>query len=511
SCGNVCATGQTCQNSACVTQQTCGNGVLEGAEVCDSSNLNGQTCVTKGFTGGTLSCSSCTFNTTGCTNTIVDTTPPTVSITSPTGGSTQLGSITITATASDNVGVAGVQFKIDGVNLGAEDTNSPYSIIWNTTSYTNANHVITVTGRDAAGNLFTSISITVSVNNALPDTTPSLLSGGSPSGNLLAGANSTTISLTTNEAATCKYSASAGVAYASMPSTFTTTGGTTHSKLLIGLTSSSTYNYYVKCVDGVGNANTNDFTITFSIPAADTIPPVRSSGAPVGTLSGDTTSAVISLATNEAAMCKYSTASGIAYSSMVNTFSTTGSTLHSVFVTGLTSSSTYNYYIRCIDGAGNADTNDFTITFSIQAAADTTSPSIPTNLIASAASYSQTNLSWSVSTDNVGVIGYRLERCQGISCTSFTQIATPTGNLYSDIGLAANTSYKYRVRAQDAAGNPSGYSSIAGVTTQQAPIVQSTNTTLSAQIPVGNSLENGSESVNVTTPLTQKIYSGLDI
>ena len=56
-----------------------------------------------------------------------DTTPPTVSVTSPAGGATVSGTITVTANASDNVGVAGVQFLLDGANLGAEDTTAPYS------------------------------------------------------------------------------------------------------------------------------------------------------------------------------------------------------------------------------------------------------------------------------------------------------------------------------------------------------------------------------------------------
>ncbi|MDQ3565563.1 MAG: Ig-like domain-containing protein, partial [Pseudomonadota bacterium] len=61
-----------------------------------------------------------------------DSTPPTVSITAPANGGTVSGAaVTVSANASDNVGVAGVQFKLDGVNLGAEDTTSPYSLTWN--------------------------------------------------------------------------------------------------------------------------------------------------------------------------------------------------------------------------------------------------------------------------------------------------------------------------------------------------------------------------------------------
>src|SRR5712691_8877878 len=55
-----------------------------------------------------------------------DTTPPTVIITSPAPGATVSGTTSLTASASDNVGVAGVQFQIDGANFGAEDTTAPY-------------------------------------------------------------------------------------------------------------------------------------------------------------------------------------------------------------------------------------------------------------------------------------------------------------------------------------------------------------------------------------------------
>jgi Concanavalin A-like lectin/glucanases superfamily/Fibronectin type III domain len=81
-------------------------------------------------------------------------------------------------------------------------------------------------------------------------------------------------------------------------------------------------------------------------------------------------------------------------------------------------------------------------------------------------SASQINLGWTASTDNVGVTGYRVERCQGAGCTNFVQIATPTGTSYNDTGLAASTSYSYRVRAADAAANLSGYSNTATTSTQ---------------------------------------------
>ena len=99
------------------------------------------------------------------------------------------------------------------------------------------------------------------------------------------------------------------------------------------------------------------------------------------------------------------------------------------------------------------------------ATGDTQPPTAPANLTASAASGSQINLSWTASTDNVGVTGYRVERCQGMGCSSFAPITTVAATTYSDTGLVANTSYTYRVRARDAAGNLSSYSNTATATT----------------------------------------------
>jgi len=103
---------------------------------------------------------------------------------------------------------------------------------------------------------------------------------------------------------------------------------------------------------------------------------------------------------------------------------------------------------------------------------DTTPPTAPTGLSATAAGTTQINLAWTASTDNVGVTGYRVERCQGAGCTTFAQIATLTATSFSDTGLTAATSYSYRVRAADAAGNLSGYSSVASATTAGAAQVQ---------------------------------------
>jgi len=100
-----------------------------------------------------------------------DTTPPTVSA-SVSGTS---GTITLSATASDNVGVTGVEFFIDGVSRGS-DTTSPYSLAFNSTALANGSHTLTARAADAASNSTTSNPVSFSVNNTTSDTTPPTVS-----------------------------------------------------------------------------------------------------------------------------------------------------------------------------------------------------------------------------------------------------------------------------------------------------------------------------------------------
>src|SRR5207245_1260162 len=121
-----------------------------------------------------------------------DTTPPTVSVTAPAAGSTVAGTMTVSASATDNVGVVGVQFKLDGVNLGVEVTSAPYAVSWTTTAASNGQHTLTAVARDAAGNTATSAAVSVTVDNASP-----VISSMSASGIT---SSSATISWTTDEA-----------------------------------------------------------------------------------------------------------------------------------------------------------------------------------------------------------------------------------------------------------------------------------------------------------------------
>src|SRR5271169_7123505 len=126
---------------------------------------------------------------------------------------------------------------------------------------------------------------------------------------------------------------------------------------------------------------------------------------------------------------------------------------------------------------------------------DTIPPSTPANLTATATLATQINLSWTASTDNVGVTGYKVERCSGAACANFVQIATPTATTFSDTGLTASTSYSYRVRANDAAGNNSAYSNTASATTPAA----------SGNISVTISPKRGGLTILQTMPFTATV------
>ena len=97
-----------------------------------------------------------------------DTTPPTATMTAPVDGTTVSDVITVAASASDDVGVAGVQFLLDQTPLGAEVTAEPFELAWDTRAVPDGVHELLARARDAAGNVGTSAAITVTVSNGGP-------------------------------------------------------------------------------------------------------------------------------------------------------------------------------------------------------------------------------------------------------------------------------------------------------------------------------------------------------
>lgn len=175
------------------------------------------------------------------TITVQDTTAPTVSVTAPANSATVSGSaVTISATASDAVGVVGVQFKVDSANTGTEDTSSPYSITWDSMGVADGSHTLAAIARDTAGNLATP-SVSVTVDNTAP--VISAISSTTPS------ASSMVVTWTTDEPSDSQVNYGTTSSYGAT-TTLDSTLTTSHSITISGLVAGTTYNFRVRSTDG---------------------------------------------------------------------------------------------------------------------------------------------------------------------------------------------------------------------------------------------------------------------
>ena len=127
-------------------------------------------------------------------------------------------------------------------------------------------------------------------------------------------------------------------------------------------------------------------------------------------------------------------------------------------ITGLTASTTYAMTVKAKDAAGNVSSASSALNVTTAAVVDTQAPTVPTNLSSSNITSSSVSLSWSASTDNIGVAGYDVYRNGSL-------LTTTTSTSYNVTVLSASTTYTFYVKAKDAAGNVSSASSTISVTT----------------------------------------------
>jgi predicted phage tail protein len=235
-----------------------------------------------------------------------------------------------------------------------------------------------------------------------------------------------------------------------------------------GLAPSTTYRYRVRAADPSGNLSGYSAIATATTPAGpDTTPPSTPTGLAATAVSTSRIDLTWNASTDDVGVTSYRVER--CRGTNCTNFAQVGTPAGTSFSnTGLAANTTYRFRVRAVDAAGNLSGYS-AIVARATLAADTTAPTAPTGLAATAVGPAQIDLGWTASTDNVGVTGYRVERCQGAGCTTFAQIATPTGTSYSDTAPQPGTTYRYRVRAVDAAGNLSTYSTIATATT---PAVQ---------------------------------------
>jgi hypothetical protein len=186
-----------------------------------------------------------------------NTTPPVVTITTPANGAKANGTVTLTATATDSVGVSGVQFQLDGANLGGVLTNAgpSYTYSWDTTTAANGPHTVAAIASDTAGNTASAgISVTVS-NSIVPPVISAVTTGTVTS-------STATITWTTDKASNSQVAYGTTATYGTL-SPLNTTLVTSHSVTLTGLAASTTYYYQAQSQATQGSTATSPgFTFT---------------------------------------------------------------------------------------------------------------------------------------------------------------------------------------------------------------------------------------------------------
>jgi hypothetical protein len=349
-----------------------------------------------------------------------DTTAPTVTITTPAETATVSGTTTLSAAATDFTGVTGVQFRLDGANLGAELTSAPYAWNWNTTTTPDGVHVLGAVARDAAGNTTTAVQIAVTVLN-----TPIApqISGVNASGVKQTRA---LIGWTTNQLADSQVEYGLTTAYGSA-TVLDPARASAHLQLLSGLTGGTTYHYRVSSHNAQNLAATSgDFTFTTAAAPVITA---------VGTSSVTPSSAWISWTTN------------IASSSLVEYGLTTDYsdateldpafvTAHGMTLSGLARGATYHFRVHSISAADVVSiSGDFTFT-------TVTNPAL-SNIGPTALTQASARIGWTSDQPATS----RLEFGPTTAYGQITSLDPALVSAHSQTltGIAAGTTYHYRV------------------------------------------------------------------
>jgi phosphodiesterase/alkaline phosphatase D-like protein len=395
-----------------------------------------------------------------------------VSLTAPVAGATVAGTVSLTASATDNVGVVGVQFKLDGINFGAEVTAAPYSIFWNTTGGINGSHTLTAVARDAAGNTATATAVSVTVDNAVP-----VISAVSSSG---VGSSSATITWTTDEVADSQVEYGPTSAYGQV-SALASPLVSSHSVALSGLSASTLYHYRVKSKDAMGNlAVSGDFTFTTLAPPDTTVPIVSLTAPVAGATVAGTVSLTASATDNVGVVGVQFKLDGANLGAEV-----TAAPYGLAWITTTASNGTHRLTAVARDAAGNL-TTAAAVTVTVDNAAPLLSSVTSTSISSSAAT-----ITWTTNEASDTQVEYGLTSAYGQVSALASQLVS-NHNLGLS-GLSASTLYHYRVKSRDAAGN---LATSADFTFTTAPLPDTTPPAVSMTAPTSGATIAGTVSVS---------------
>jgi hypothetical protein len=360
-----------------------------------------------------------------------DTTPPTVSITAPAASSTVSGSaVTLTATASDNVAVANVQFGVDGTDIGPAATTSPYTTTWNSTTTTDGVHTLYAVAEDTSGNYATS-SESVTVENSAP--VISSISSGTP------GRTSATVTWTTNQSASSQVYYGTTTAYGAS-TTLEASLATSHSVILSGLTASTTYHYVVVSTDAVGNTSTSTDQILTTGSTPDTTPPTVSITAPAAssTVSGSAVTLTATASDNVAVANVQFELDGTDIGSAATT-----SPYTTTWNSTTTTDGAHTLDAVAEDTSGNYATSSESVTV------ENTPVSI-SSISSGTPGTASATITWTTNQTASSTIAYGIATSYGSASSSASYLSSHSIILS---GLSSGTTYHYQVQSTNVAGD----------------------------------------------------------
>src|SRR6266513_2595521 len=222
-----------------------------------------------------------------------------------------------------------------------------------------------------------------------------------------------------------------------------------------GLSAATTYSYTVAASDAARNASAQSSPVSATTKAPlDTQAPSIPTNLAASAITPTTLTLSWNAATDNVAVAGYRVY--LTRTLLLSPSSTSAQIIE------LTPDFTRSFTVAAFDAAGNASAPSAPLSVTTPPLADTTAPTTPSGVAASALTSSSLTLSWSPATDNVGVTGYRVYR-------NGTLAASPSGTSASITGLSAATTYSFTVSAVDAAGNASGLSAPLSATPPPLP------------------------------------------
>jgi hypothetical protein len=398
------------------------------------------------------------------TSSPVDTTAPTVAITAPTAGSTVSGTTTLTANASDNVGVTSVKFysgtTLIGNGVKSTSSSSVWSYSFNTVGTANGSYSFTAKAYDAAGNVKTSSAVSATINNSAtgPDTT-------APTVTITAPTAGSTVSGTTT--LTANASDNIGVTSVKFYSGTTLLGsgtksGSTWSLAFNTNTSSSpdgVYSFTAKANDAAGNVGTSpavSATVNNSgSTGADTTAPSVAITSPAA---GSTVAGTINLTANATDNVGVTNVRFYSGTTLLGSGTKSGNVWTLAFNTKTASNGLYSFTAKASDAAGNVTTSSAvsaTVDNSVGTGTDTTAPFVSITSPTSGQNISGTVVLTASATDNVAIATNGVKFYADGSTTPLSGTVTKSGDTYS---LSYNTSgvtgtHSFAAKATDTSGN----------------------------------------------------------